>query len=1052
VIPQRVKLKGFLCYKSEQVVEFDGNATLWMLSGLNGSGKSSIFDAITYALFGHHRGGGQHAAELINKDCDTMLAEFDFLLDGQRYRVKRTLRRDTRGGARGTQQIFRFERGGAESNGRGSWVAVEGTSQRREFDTWVADNIGLNYETFTSSVLLLQGKAEKLLDSKPEGRREVLARIVDLERYEQLHRKADDQRKNLEGQLKTLNQRLAALPAVPPLEVILADKRIEEAEATRGKARAEVERLQKLEYDARHWRELQQRLEQERARFHKAEALLKEAPEIEQAIARLRELREVLPRLNEITLLRGKAHQAQQTRGELSKQKSKLLEQLAQRENEQNRVRSERTTLQSVISADEARQREVVSKLRACTEQMTRLQECEQQEALLARLRDELSQSPADPVAAVHKARAIVEEVQAVARVVPVLLRFQQKRAELIEAIQREEAGCKEQEEVKQRGEKHAAEVERLTPGVEEAARVMQEANDQVTTARTLLTQARASLRELSELDGSKVCRHCGQALTEGHLKEEKRRRTAEVQAVEARLAEARQVQKKAQAQESEIRRQHEQASKSLQEARAVYRDWGLLLKQAQQDVERLRGECAQAHAELPEPFRIRVRAVDQLCDWSETTYPTEADLDQIRRQAEELPRVQQELRQAEQAHQRWSRLKIQEETTTQAIGRLLEQLPVDREAFRREHQRLVLQDQILEKDLTAHRAEIADRDKQLEKLTGNRDQTQAEIMGLEAQLKGQEEVQQHARQTMAKVIRVLPESWHAEAETVGLREYALWEQEKNDLEDRETDARWQSLQQARLERDVLRQELANLEAEEHKFDPTVRQDPNQIVTLLSQARLEDRRCDEELSQAREQRALLESYRRQRAELDQEARTIEEDWSSQRVLSDLLGRERLQLYLVRQAERQVVEHANVVLDRLSGGQLYLKLVGETEGEASLTKALELEAYNRSTGEKPINVAFLSGSQKFRVAVSLALGIGQYASRQHRPIESVIIDEGFGCLDTQGRQVMVQELQNLRGQMRCILLVSHQEEFAEAFTDGYRFELNAGSTQVSRVQR
>jgi exonuclease SbcC len=170
------------------------------------------------------------------------------------------------------------------------------------------------------------------------------------------------------------------------------------------------------------------------------------------------------------------------------------------------------------------------------------------------------------------------------------------------------------------------------------------------------------------------------------------------------------------------------------------------------------------------------------------------------------------------------------------------------------------------------------------------------------------------------------------------------------------------------------------------------------------------------------------------------------------VLSDLLGRERLQLYLVRQAERQVVEHANVVLDRLSGGQLYLKLVGETEGEASLTKALELEAYNRSTGEKPINVAFLSGSQKFRVAVSLALGIGQYASRQHRPIESVIIDEGFGCLDTQGRQVMVQELQNLRGQMRCILLVSHQEEFAEAFTDGYRFELNAGSTQVSRVQR
>jgi DNA repair exonuclease SbcCD ATPase subunit len=85
-------------------------------------------------------------------------------------------------------------------------------------------------------------------------------------------------------------------------------------------------------------------------------------------------------------------------------------------------------------------------------------------------------------------------------------------------------------------------------------------------------------------------------------------------------------------------------------------------------------------------------------------------------------------------------------------------------------------------------------------------------------------------------------------------------------------------------------------------------------------------------------------------------------------------------------------------------------------------------------------------------VSLALGIGQYASRQHRPIESVIIDEGFGCLDSQGRQVMIQELQNLRSQMRCILLVSHQEDFAESFTDGYHFRLQEGATKVERFQK
>jgi DNA repair exonuclease SbcCD ATPase subunit len=159
----------------------------------------------------------------------------------------------------------------------------------------------------------------------------------------------------------------------------------------------------------------------------------------------------------------------------------------------------------------------------------------------------------------------------------------------------------------------------------------------------------------------------------------------------------------------------------------------------------------------------------------------------------------------------------------------------------------------------------------------------------------------------------------------------------------------------------------------------------------------------------------------------------------------------LQRHLVRRAERQIVDYANAVLDRLSGGQLFLKLVG-TEDGSSTDKALDLECYNRVTGGAPINVAFLSGSQRFRVAVALALGIGQYASKQHRPIESVIIDEGFGCLDRSGRQVMIQELQNLRGHLHCILLVSHQEEFADAFPDGYRFELADGATRVSRFVR
>ncbi len=168
MIPQRIKLKGFLCYKDEQEIGFDGTATLWMLSGLNGSGKSAIFDAVTYALFGHHRGGGQHAVELINKDSDGLLVEFDFLLDGQLYRAKRTLRRNTRAAPPARSRSSARTATTATANGS----PIEGTGQKREFDAWVADNIGLNYETFTSSVLLLQGKAESCsIPSRKAGAR-----------------------------------------------------------------------------------------------------------------------------------------------------------------------------------------------------------------------------------------------------------------------------------------------------------------------------------------------------------------------------------------------------------------------------------------------------------------------------------------------------------------------------------------------------------------------------------------------------------------------------------------------------------------------------------------------------------------------------------------------------------------------------------------------------------------------------------------------------------------------------------------------------------------
>ncbi len=1043
MIPQRVKLRGFLCYKDEQLIEFDGNATLWMLSGLNGSGKSAIFDAVTYAMFGYHRGGSMHAHELINKDSDTLLVEFDFLLDKNLFRAKRSLKRDTKGGARGTQQMFRHE--------GEKWVPVPDTGQKREFDAWVEENVGLRYETFTSSVLLLQGKAERLLDSKPEGRREVLASIVDLGRYERLHQKADERRKTQEGALKALQGRLAALPAVSPIELQEAKGHIADAEEARAQARAEVERLLGMETQAKAWQDLQARLAQAKTRWQKAKGVLADAAAIEQAVERLRELREVLPHLKEIAGFRGQMNQADENLRFQEREREKQAAALTAKDATLKQARDRRSTLHGQIARDEEKYRGVSAQLRKLSEQLATLRECERLENDLTRLKDEIKQLPADPAGEVAAAREAYDKLDAIDRQVPALARFVARRDELGKAVAQEKSCEQALQAVRARGEKKKAEAEELRPLAGEAQARLQEASDRATEARTLLAQAKHSLDEVVQLEGAKMCRHCGQPLTAGHLDEERRRRKKAMQEAEAQAKQANGELEAARKAEAELREKLERADKAYQEAREEYRDYNRQLTTARAAVEKLQEECGHVWHELAEAYRRKVSAAPA-ADWLTTSYPKEADLEALRVQVRGLAPARAKLREAEKAQQAWGGLKAQESQALDGLHRLYRDLPADRQAIRRQHADLEAEEKALFKSMDAHREQVKEVEREIERLTRERDAAQAELSRLDTRLKEQQLVRQNAERGIQMHQKALPAAWQAQAEAVGLREMHTLTAEQKHLEDEGTEERARELEHARHNLSVLEQDVRQLEKQEAAMPAEARQDLKAIATKLAEARRVDQERDEALAQARQRLALLEDYQKQRQQLDKEHRDLEAGLQSDRLLAELLGRDRLQLYLVREAERQVVEYANAVLDRLSGGQLYLKLAGEADGEGASAKALDLEAYNRATGERPINVAFLSGSQKFRVAVSLALGIGQYASRQHRPIESVIIDEGFGCLDSQGRQVMIQELQNLRSQMRCILLVSHQEDFAESFSDGYHFQLENGATRVRRFQK
>jgi len=408
---------------------------------------------------------------------------------------------------------------------------------------------------------------------------------------------------------------------------------------------------------------------------------------------------------------------------------------------------------------------------------------------------------------------------------------------------------------------------------------------------------------------------------------------------------------------------------------------------------------------------------------------------------------------QAAQANlSRFDKLQAEQAAAQATIDQVRLLLPAgDPSGLRDEEIRLKAEEEALTTSSRATKKLLQENDIETERLSREFADVQKALASLDSQLNVEQATRSQYRDAIDRAGKLLPPTWREAANRAGLAEQNKWKTELEELTRLGTEARYQELSQTRSSIDAVKQEIVLAEKAAEGFSDEARRPVEEFKARLADARNQLTLRDEDLQKARENKAILDRHRQERERLRQQMLELEKELNFSTQLAQLLGRDRLQRHLVRTAERQIVDYANGILDRLSSGQLYLRLCGADDGGPA-EKALELEAYNRVTGSTPINVAFLSGSQRFRVAVSLALGIGQFASRQHRPIESVIIDEGFGCLDRNGRQVMIQELHNLRGHLQCILLVSHQEEFAEAFSDGYRFELADGATRVTRFQR
>ncbi|MFH1644137.1 MAG: SMC family ATPase [bacterium] len=200
MIPIKIKIKNFLSYgNSLQEIDFK-DYPLICLSGKNGNGKSALLDAMTWALWGEARKTTatiKADSGLIHLGQTQMMVALEFNFNGSLYNVRREYTK-TYGKPLVALDFELFD----ESKDKFITLTEKTIRQTQEK---IENLIGLDFETFSNTAFLRQGQANEFSKKSPKERKQILANILGLDKYEKLKQLAAEKEKRLSDDAKLLN-------------------------------------------------------------------------------------------------------------------------------------------------------------------------------------------------------------------------------------------------------------------------------------------------------------------------------------------------------------------------------------------------------------------------------------------------------------------------------------------------------------------------------------------------------------------------------------------------------------------------------------------------------------------------------------------------------------------------------------------------------------------------------------------------------------------------------------------------------------------------------
>ena len=997
MIPVSLYIKNFLSYGEEvpplDFTEFD----VACLSGSNGHGKSAILDAMTWALWGEARkaAGEKSPSEgLLRLGTSEMQVEFEFDLEGDRFRV---LRKFQHKGKKSKVSTLDFQVLDGESNSYKHLTekTARGTQQK------INATLRMNYDTFINSAFILQGRVDEFTKKTPRKRKEILAEILDLLRYDQLvelakkrFNDAEKERSRLEGQLKTiseelehkqeyetelshLNAFLAELEQKQELQTTTQqalETQIAELRAKQAQLTEKTAQKQQIESELKN---VKTRIARQQSHITACQQILADEKIIlerhAQYLAFQNDERTYQEKFQQLSALQNQQAQLEKT---IVRKRSEIEKKLGTSQGEYAQIRKELEGIQHLLERGQHIEegfRELQSARKQNEQSEDARNEAENLGSQIRGLEKTIEQHKGELDVELNSLARHIKDAQGLAGQQP-------QRAQALERCRKDVSHLEELENDWEQNQEAGAECRALVDQLKVRRKELKER-----------TQEAGEKLELLRRNETPQCPLCSSSL-EGQKKDD----------LEEHFARDIQDLHHEEKQLDQTLKQEEHRLKSL---RAQYKELETHIAALKSSRERM---LPKAESALEESQRA-AKTLKELQEQQQRLQDTLARKEYALEAHTQLEALQETLQALDYNKKEHEALK-KRLTTLRAFEVEFSKL----EDARGKQQKLATRVSELDAEMSGFRTRIAQREfareeqKQLQELL-----TQIEALGYDKQThdavrKGLQRLEKLPEQKaeLEQNKKLLPELERSLEEQLGE------EQGKKD-----------ALAQLEQQMQALSQDLSAFPAAERGLQASqqaLREMAKERDALLQNQGTYQTKYDRCLQ--------LEADSKQKI---QEKQQVDKDCTLYKHLVRIFGKDGIQAHLIESAFPEIEDNANEILARLTDNRTHITIESVKDLQSGKTKeSLDIKISDE-LGTRSYEM--YSGGESFRVDFAIRIALSKLlARRAGTRLKTLVIDEGFGTQDEQGLNQLVDAIEAIAKDFEKILVITHLESLKNAF--------------------